>query len=114
MPLGSDLEGPPQRDPFAADWLVDAATGLGSIPKIPGASLTPSVRLPFNSTAFQEAVSQADLDWERKRGTSEYEEWRRKQLAKLELVPGNSSSISKASTGSNGGQKDRSARRLLL
>lgn len=85
---------------------------------VPGVTLEPFVRLPFQKEATRFATgiykvdseSQADLDWERKRGTREYEEWKQKQLIILELVPGSKSS----STDGRNGRQDRFGRKQLL
>ena len=101
--------------PLATSWFQDPK---GTAELVPGVTLEPFVRLPFQKEATRFATgiykvdseSQADLDWERKRGTREYEEWKQKQLIILELVPGSKSS----STDGRNGRQDRFGRKLLL
>lgn len=106
MPLGST---DPSPGPLASMYTVQRYI------KVPGVSIDISPS-PYNATTQnvlergQEGILAEDLEWERKRGTKDYQDWLTKQRQALELTqPGGKPDVESKgnlSNGSNGGSSN--------
>lgn len=112
MPLGSDDPSPGPLADMSGVRRFTNATGVST-------DISPS---PYNAATdidtVDDSVNSEDLAWRLKRGTPEYEEWARKQMAAVELQDandGDSGSGSSDTSEAAGGRKgsDRASGRKL-
>lgn len=90
MPLGMTM---PQQGPLSDNYLINV--------NITGVTFDVSLS-PYNHTADGEPWSwNFDLEWERKRGSKEYEEWRQWARKELEIDSMPKASGSKTAEGSS-------------